>query len=620
VDGLKESYMQLKWKRFINPCIWMILIMLYAAIPFLTGGNRYYIHLFTMVAIIVLVSQGLNLLLGYAGLVSLGHAGFWAVGAYTYASLTTLFSVNPWLAVIGALVMSALVGAILGLPALRLKGHYLAMMTIGFGIIIVQLLNEWEGITGGVMGINAVPAPSIFGETISATGMFYMSFLLALLCVLFIRNLALTRSGRSFMAFRENETAAITFGIPIYNLKVGAFVLSAVIAGLGGILYAATVHYVSPDTFNYSFSVMFLAILIVGGLGTVVGPILGTIILFLGPEQLQQFNEYRQLIYGVALLACVLFLPKGVVSAFHWVKKKDRTVPDDIPLGNDIVENQLASETIKTIHDNFKFDVNKYASQNLPILEVKELYKHFDGVVAIDHINLKVKAGNIHGLIGPNGSGKTTLVHTISKIYNQDEGYILFAGKDISEFKDYKLVSKGICRTFQMSQLFKSLTVTDNIIIGQNHWRRAGMVQGVTLTKFSRQEEKESRDLALQLLEYFGLDKYKDAIAGDLPYGSQRMLEIVRAVASKPSLLFLDEPAAGMNPAEAKELVKQLNRIKELGITIVLIEHNMDLIMNICDYITVLSSGVIIAEGSPKEIQNNTEVVSAYLGSQSRKT
>ncbi|MEW9668022.1 ATP-binding cassette domain-containing protein [Ammoniphilus sp. 3BR4] len=580
-----------------------IVLLGLALFPFVTT-NDYYIHMGQMIGITVIVTQGLNLLSGYAGQISLGHAGFYAVGAYAAAIVTTNFEMPFFIGVLASIICSGVVGLLLGLPALRVKGHYLAMVTIGAGIIIEKLLHEGGEFTGGFAGISGVPGVELFGHALSAMEMYYLVTFIAGLVTVFLWNLTRTRPGRAFLALRDSETAAEAMGVSRFRYKLIAFVISAMITGIGGNLYAHSNNYVSPDSFTPHLSVFLLVMIILGGMGTVIGPIIGTILLYILPEVLKEFDEYRLIIYGLILLGFIIGLPGGIASLLPKALKPKENLLNEENLVNQPIGNYEPSQQLKM------------KSNQKDILQVVELTKRFSGVVANNRVNMSVKAGTIHALIGPNGSGKTTCLHSISGLYQIDEGDVLFEGKSIKNLKMHEKIGVGIARTFQHAQTFKELTVIENVMVGEHRLRKTGFISGSLLLPQAVEEERESQREALKLLEWFGMKDLAFAKAGDLPYGYQKILEIVRAMAAQPKLLILDEPAAGLTNTEIEQLENILLKLCQAGLTILLVEHDMRLIMKVSDSITVLENGNVIAEGTPKDIQNNLHVIKAYLGEQ----
>jgi branched-chain amino acid transport system permease protein len=578
--------------------LWVIAVL--AVISFLAAPavvSSYFLRLMSLTLIYLILTTGLNIIAGYTGQVSLGQAGLYGIGAYTGAILAVKLGVPFWLCLPAAMVVAGLFGLVLGAPTLKVSGHYLALITIGFGVIVEKVLIEWQSLTGGAMGLS-LPGITLFGQNLSEMGFYYLLLLLCLLTLLVTNNIVRSYFGRAFIAIRDNEIAASCMGVNLTSYKLLAFVLSAILAGAAGCLYAFYSVFISPDTFIFNLSIFFLLTIIVGGAGTIAGPIIGTLLLTIVPEYLHFLDEYRLIIYGALLILSVIGLPQGIAGAFR--NKFPGIVyfapPVDIP--DDSLTDRL------------------YKSENDVLLELKNVSKHFGGLRAIDEFSMAVKSGTVHSLIGPNGAGKTTLINIITGVYQPSVGKVCFKGKDLLRLKPDRIALAGIGRTFQNVQVFDNLTVLENVMVGAHGKFRSNIWHNIFRIGKARQEEEKAHLQAWSLLKMVGLEDRASEPANSLSSGQQRLLEIARALAMEPDLLLLDEPAAGLNEIEIERLGEIIGRIKDKGITVFLIEHHIDFVMDISDVITVLNFGRKLTEGCPSEVQSNPEVIEAYLGTE----
>ncbi|MHB0870900.1 MAG: branched-chain amino acid ABC transporter ATP-binding protein/permease [Chloroflexota bacterium] len=580
-------------------------------------ASNYWLNLLNLAMSFAIACLGLNIVLGYTGQLSLAQAAFWGVGAYTSAILTTRLDMNVWVAMPIAFIVTAFFGILLGIPTLKLSGHYLAMTTIGFGIILQLILINTSWLTNGSDGITQIPSPALGPIAFNEPNTFFYvaAFSVILLTWASIR-LKGSRVGRALLAIRENEMAAETMGIDATFFKVMAFSLSAAYAGYAGSLFAHSgSHYISPDTFSFDQSVVLLAMAVLGGNGSAVGAVVGATLLHLLPEVLRFLKDSYFMFYAAGIVAIMVFMPGGLASLVYdlpasrrlrewWASESRR----ETELADAVAAMEVKAEP--------PVPVKGGSGANGTLLEIKGLAKHFGGLRAVDGVDMTIRKGEIQALIGPNGSGKTTILNMLSGLYVPTLGEINFGGVNTTGRRPHSITAVGMARTFQNIRLFGELTVLDNVLIGQHSRSKSGFVTSVLQPPWQRSEEKRLRNKALYELKFVGLRGKEFAIAKSLPYGQQRLLELARALASDPKLLLLDEPAAGLNAAETEMLVELLLQIRDRGITILLVEHDMSLVMNVSDHITVLNFGKKIAEGNAEQIESNQEVIDAYLGTE----
>lgn len=577
--------------------------------------SPFYVTLLNFIGMYSMVVMGLVLLTGYAGLASLGQAAFMGVGAYAAAILSSRYGLSPWLGILSGVALSSLVAWFIGLITLRLKGHFLALATLAWGIVITGILRNWIEVTGGntgygIGGAQRIPALSLFGFSLRDERFYYyLIWGCALLILVLSLNLMRSRTGRAILALRTGAVAAASFGVDVARLKMLSFVLAAAFAALAGGLFAHLFRFVSPNPFDLNASIDFLIMAVVGGLGSLWGAIFGAGLFVVFEEVLQETlprlvgrsGNYEIIAFGLVLILVLHRARRGLLPLL------DSFLPAPLP---EPVRDAEPLPPRKKVGGQ-KVSGEKALGQEA-LLELENVSKSFGGLKAVDNLSFRLEGGTILGLIGPNGAGKTTLFNLITGVLEPSEGEIRFGGETISHLPPHKIARRGLARTFQHLNLIGTMSLLENVALGGYTRGHSNPLQG--MLGLERRENARTRAEALRQLERVGLAENVFATADSLPLGKQRLLEVARALMADPELLLLDEPAAGLRKHEKEELMALIRTLQAEGMSILLVEHDMDVVMRLAERIVVVNYGTKLAEGSPGEVRRDPQVLEAYLG------
>lgn len=590
-----ENQKQKKYSLILRS-FYSILLLFAIIAPLIVG--RYYVSVLTLICIYAILSVGFNIAYGFCGMMTFSAGAIFGFGAYTCGILISLANMPTLLAMLCGVISSGLISFLISLASYKVSGTYLTLVSYGLLEVFQRVVIELYEYTGGTSGLH-IPKWEMFGNVLSKNAMFYIILGVLVFVLIIQRNIYKSQWGRDFISIKDNQVAASGVGICPPRMRVIGFLIASLITGIAGVLYVNYTAFISPETFSFNTSVLILLMVLAGGKGTLTGPIVGAIVIYCVPMLFNEYPDVKQLFYGGMLIVLIQIMPKGICGIIKKYCKE--------------IENHAIEDDNKTAEQIFK---NYHVDSEIhdDVMRIKGLTKSFIGLEACSNLDMVINKGTVHALIGPNGAGKTTFINNVTGIDFPTSGSVFYNGQQIIGKKTWDIAGLGISRTYQHVQLMNNLSVLDNIVMGARMKRNYFLFDALLQTKKKRKIDEENYKDAMECLSLVGLADKANHVPDSLSSGQQKLLEICRALVAKPQFMLLDEPCAGLTETETKQFADIIRKIRDVGITILLVEHHMSIIAEVSDYVTVIDHGIKIFEGIPSEALTAPIVKKSYLG------